>query len=128
MGGGRGGSPNTNTTAFNGIEGVLDMFAVPAAGIALSSVPGGPLFRAAAGYGLMRHTGNTTSAMAQDLVGPKGTGIGGVPPAGSANAGGAPGWRPTRAIRATPLAWKPTHQRRPVATAMAEAVSLWPVG
>ncbi len=57
-----------------------------------SSVPGGPLFRAAAGYGLMRYTGSdTTSAIAQDLVGPKGTGIGGVPPAGSANAGGAPG-------------------------------------
>jgi hypothetical protein len=86
------GSPNTNTAAFNGVKGLLDMFAVPAAGIALSSVPGGPLFRAAAGYGLMRYTGgDTTSAIAQDLVGPKGTGVGGVPPAGSGNAGGTPG-------------------------------------
>lgn len=80
------GSPNTNTAAFNGIKGILNMFAVPAAGIALSSVPGGPLFRAAAGYGLMRYTGSdTTAGIARDLVGPKGTGVGGVPPPGSAN-------------------------------------------
>jgi hypothetical protein len=75
------GSANTNTADHNGIRGAFNLLAVPAAAVGLSSLPGGPFARAVYGAALMRATSRgTAESVADALVGPKGTKVGGEPP------------------------------------------------
>ena len=76
------GSPDTNTSDYNAIKGAWNMFGVPAAGVALTALPGGPLVAASAGALMQGLTSRgTADALATTLVGPKGTGPGGEEPA-----------------------------------------------
>ncbi len=90
------GSPNTNTATHNGIRGAFNLLAVPAAAVGLSSLPGGPFARAAYGAALMRATSRgAAESVADSLVGPKGTKVGGeppspVPPSKTGQSGGVP--------------------------------------
>lgn len=72
---------NTNTAQYNAIKGAWNMFGVPAAGVALTALPGGPLTSALAGAALQGLTSRgAADTVATSLVGPKGTGPGGEPP------------------------------------------------
>jgi hypothetical protein len=75
------GSQNTNTSEYNAIKGAWNMFGVPAAGLALTALPGGPLASGIYGATLQKITSrDTADALATSLVGPKGTGPEGEPP------------------------------------------------
>ena len=75
------GAPDTNTSRFNGIRGLYSAAGMPAAMLALSSLPGGPFARAVVGAAMMRmSTRGAAEKVAEHFVGPKGTKIGGGPP------------------------------------------------
>jgi hypothetical protein len=79
-------SPNTNTSDFNAIKGAWQLLAVPAMSALFSALPGGPLTGFLYGTGMQYATGqNVGLGVASHFVGPKGTGVDGTPPPGSAD-------------------------------------------
>jgi hypothetical protein len=74
-------SVDTNTSRYNAIKGAWNMFGVPAAGVALTSLPGGPLVGAGAGAAMQYVTGRGfADRLATAAVGPKGSDAQGNPP------------------------------------------------
>jgi hypothetical protein len=80
-------SPDTNTSDYNAIEGAWQLLGVPAMATLFSTLPGGPAAGAIWGGAMQYLTGQDVGdKIASSLVGPKGTGVGGTPPPGSADA------------------------------------------
>jgi Large polyvalent protein-associated domain 1 len=77
------GSPDTNTSRYAAVTGAWNMFGVPAAGAALSALPGGPLTRAGYSAAMQYLTsGSGADAVATALAGAKGSKNDGTPPPG----------------------------------------------